>query len=124
MVGLHLPDLGLVHVHHHLDRLARQLVVRIPREGHVESCADDQHQVRVLESEVRPSRCDRSGTSREEWVGLGEKVHPQPGRQDGYLQGVERLPKLANHSSRPDAVAGYDHRPLGCSARRPSSSVT
>ena len=87
-----------------------EFVVCVTGEGHVEARADCQHQVGILEREVRAARRDRTGASGEKRMIVRDQIHSEPGREDRRFYRCHDAEKFRHRARDANAIASHDDR--------------
>src|SRR5688500_11051460 len=115
---LHLRDLRRVDVDHHLRRLARQTLVRIRRERHVEASPDDHETVGVLEREVRAAWRDSARPSEMQRMIVPDEVQSEPRRQDGDAESLGERNEPVGRTGQTHAVTDEQDGTLAIAKER------
>ena len=87
---------------------------RIVRGHHiVQPGADSDHEIGILDREIRSAQCDDARLADAERMIGGRQVGRVPGRHDRNAQGLVERAKLLGGFRQTNAVASKDDRPLG-----------
>src|SRR5450830_1029279 len=105
-------ELSRVDIHKYLFRSPGQAFVRESGNRRVETGADNEQEIRVLKSEVRATRCERSRSPDEERMSVGNEIDSQPCRQNGDSETIDEAQEFLGRPSSSNAVSCKDDWPL------------